>query len=132
VTRRWLGLYGGVWGEGVRGAAAVAPLLTRPLPPNSPPKQADVAGLHYHLSPEGRHGIEARIDGFSHRLPALAGRVIAALAGPPGYDDATFATVREALLRRYRNMNMQARPRARACSWGALGVRPPLPAAASC
>lgn len=41
---------------------------------------ADVAGLHTSTSPEGVAGLEVRVDGFSHRLPELVGRVFAALA----------------------------------------------------
>lgn len=41
---------------------------------------ADVAGLHYGLSPEGLAGVEVRLDGFSHKLSLLAERIFRALA----------------------------------------------------
>lgn len=42
---------------------------------------ADVAGLHCSCSSEGAAGFELRVDGFSHKLGLLAGRVFEALAG---------------------------------------------------
>lgn len=41
---------------------------------------ADVAGLHWSCSSEGLCGVEIRMDGFSHKLDVLAGRVFGALA----------------------------------------------------
>jgi secreted Zn-dependent insulinase-like peptidase len=83
---------------------------------------ADVAGLTYGLSPEGAVGIEVRLDGFSHRMPELARRVFAAVAGAEvrrasggegagGKSDEeqeheAFAAVKESLVRKYRNMNV--------------------------
>ena len=78
---------------------------------------ADVAGLHYSLFPEGLGGIEVRIDGFSHKLPLLVARVFGSLAAAAGaagdkaggglFDAATFAREKEALVRKYRNANME-------------------------
>jgi hypothetical protein len=42
---------------------------------------ADVAGLHCSCSTEGAAGFEVRVDGFSHKLGLLAGRVVDTLAG---------------------------------------------------
>jgi hypothetical protein len=42
---------------------------------------ADVAGLHCSCSSEGAAGFEVRVDGFSHKLGLLAGRVFDTLAG---------------------------------------------------
>jgi hypothetical protein len=41
----------------------------------------DVAGLHCSCSSEGAAAFEVRVDGFSHKLGLLAGRVFDALAG---------------------------------------------------
>jgi len=42
-------------------------LGTAPLP---------TTGLHYSTSPEGFSGVELRVDGFSHKLPVLARRLV--------------------------------------------------------
>ena len=42
--------------------------------------QAEVAGLELSISPEGASGIQLRLDGFAHRLPALAHVVFTRLA----------------------------------------------------
>ncbi len=42
--------------------------------------QAEVAGLSFEVAPEGAAGLALRLDGFSHRLPALAAAVFRALA----------------------------------------------------
>ncbi|KXZ55212.1 hypothetical protein GPECTOR_3g355 [Gonium pectorale] len=78
---------------------------------------ADVAGLHYHTSPEGLAGLEFRVDGFNDKLGALLGRLTGQLAGLGAEGTAGpggaawlaehFEAVREALLRKYRNMNME-------------------------
>lgn len=39
------------------------------------------AGLHYSTSPEGYSGVELRVDGFSHKLPVLAQRLLRCAAG---------------------------------------------------
>ncbi|KAF5827025.1 Metalloenzyme, LuxS/M16 peptidase-like protein [Dunaliella salina] len=67
---------------------------------------ADVAGLHYHSSPEGMAGIEFKVEGFSHRLPLLAHRLLSSLA-TGGPSRANWDTVHEALVRKYRNMAME-------------------------
>lgn len=66
---------------------------------------AEVAGLHYGIWWEGGAGIDFKLHGFSHKLPALARFVFASLAGLAPQPDA-FARVKEALLRNYRNVNM--------------------------
>ncbi|KAG2444954.1 hypothetical protein HXX76_001690 [Chlamydomonas incerta] len=82
---------------------------------------ADVAGLHYHTSPEGLAGMEFRVDGFSDKLPVLAARLAAAFAelGAGGGLGAAlaghFEGVREALVRKYRNMNMEVGKHASYC-----------------
>eukprot|EP00208_Stichococcus_sp_RCC1054_P001535 CAMPEP_0206142388 /NCGR_PEP_ID=MMETSP1473-20131121/16665_1 /ASSEMBLY_ACC=CAM_ASM_001109 /TAXON_ID=1461547 /ORGANISM="Stichococcus sp, Strain RCC1054" /LENGTH=1083 /DNA_ID=CAMNT_0053537371 /DNA_START=256 /DNA_END=3510 /DNA_ORIENTATION=+ len=68
--------------------------------------QAEVAGLNFEVSPEGTAGLALRLDGFSHRLPALASAVFRALAELK-VQEAAFVRVREALARRYRNSNMR-------------------------
>ncbi|WIA17248.1 hypothetical protein OEZ85_014121 [Tetradesmus obliquus] len=67
---------------------------------------ADVAGLHCSCSSEGAAGFELRVDGFSHKLGLLAGRVFEALAGCKVRPH-TFPAVHEQLLRRYRNAMLQ-------------------------
>jgi len=42
--------------------------------------QAEVAALTCEVSPEGAAGLSLRLDGFSHRLPDLAGVVFRTLA----------------------------------------------------
>lgn len=42
--------------------------------------QAEVAGLVCYVSPEGGASLAVRLDGFSHRLPALAAVVFRTLA----------------------------------------------------
>lgn len=42
--------------------------------------QAEVAALTCEVSPEGAAGLSLRLDGFSHRLPDLAGVVFHTLA----------------------------------------------------
>ena len=61
--------------------------------------------------------MEIRIEGFSHKLPLLAERVFRQLAGGRTEEDgdsktvpfgrASFDREKEALVRRYRNHNMQ-------------------------
>ncbi len=63
--------------------------------------------------------MEIRIEGFSHKLPLLVQRVfesVAAAGAPPGgplegsplsFSEASFAREKEALVRKYRNVNMQ-------------------------
>ncbi len=48
------------------------------------------------------------MNGFTHKLPLLASRVLRALAGAT-FEGASWETVHEATCRKYRNMNMQAR-----------------------
>ena len=66
---------------------------------------ADVAGLAVDGWPEGSAGVEVRVDGFSHKLPALADAAFTALASP-SFTDASFARVRETLAREYRNAHV--------------------------
>lgn len=66
---------------------------------------ADVAGLHYSTSPEGQAGLELRVDGFSHKHAAFVQRLFDVLVALPG--SSSFAVVKEALVRRYSNSNMQ-------------------------
>jgi secreted Zn-dependent insulinase-like peptidase len=71
---------------------------------------AEVAGLSWAAWPEGRAGFEVRLDGFSHRLPALGRAVFAALASLPATiaaRPAAFTRVIEGLARKYRNANMK-------------------------
>jgi hypothetical protein len=53
--------------------------------------------------------LEFRVDGFSHKLPVLAARLFGVVggAGAGSLAAASFGTVKEALCRTYRNMNMQ-------------------------
>jgi secreted Zn-dependent insulinase-like peptidase len=74
---------------------------------------ADVAGLHYSTSPEGQAGLELRVDGFSHKHAAFVQRLFDVLVTLPG--SASFAVVKEALVRRYSNSNMQVGCGAVAC-----------------
>ncbi|KAG2448487.1 hypothetical protein HYH02_006378 [Chlamydomonas schloesseri] len=99
---------------------------------------ADVAGLHYHTSPEGLAGMEFRVDGFSDKLPVLVRRLAGAFAelgggssGSSGNNSGSsgssgsgqlvevlaghFEGVREALVRKYRNMNMEVGKHASYC-----------------
>eukprot|EP00798_Chlamydomonas_sp_ICE-L_P021126 gene21126-28013_t len=66
---------------------------------------ADVACLAYGISPDGTSGVEIKIDGFSHKLPLLVQRVFSTLVSAT-FDPTSFANVKEALLRKYRNVNM--------------------------
>lgn len=66
---------------------------------------AEVAGLHYGIWWEGAAGLDLKLHGFSHKLPALARFIAASLAGLRVQPEA-FARVKEALLRNYRNVNM--------------------------
>ncbi|KAL6745941.1 Metalloenzyme, LuxS/M16 peptidase-like protein, partial [Haematococcus lacustris] len=68
--------------------------------------QADVAGLHYSTSPEGRAGVELKVEGFSHRLPLLALRLVRTLAAAT-FPGAAWGNVHEVLCRKYRNSCMQ-------------------------
>ena len=60
--------------------------------------------------------MEIRIEGFSHKLPLLVERVFGQLTGKSGgggtggaFDAASFAREKEALVRKYKNVNMQVR-----------------------
>jgi hypothetical protein len=107
-------------------AAALSHLLLKLLEDalNEDAYLADVAGLHYHTSPEGQAGVELRVDGFSHKHAAFVQRLFGALVA---LDPArpSFAAVKEALVRRYGNANMQVRWRggAGAQAGGAAGRR---------
>jgi hypothetical protein len=89
-------------------AAALSHLLLKLLDDvlNEDAYLADVAGLHYHTSPEGQGGVELRVDGFSHKHAAFVQRLFGSLVG---LDPArpSFAAVKESLVRRYTNANMQ-------------------------
>lgn len=50
--------------------------LLRIVPPSPCLSQFTPPGLHYSTSPEGYSGIELRVDGFSHKLPVLARRLL--------------------------------------------------------
>ncbi|KAL4440115.1 hypothetical protein ABPG75_003116 [Micractinium tetrahymenae] len=66
---------------------------------------AEVAGLHYGIWWEGAAGLDLKLHGFSHKLPALAQFIARSLAGLEVKAE-PFARVKEALLRNYRNVNM--------------------------
>ncbi|KAI8472962.1 MAG: Metalloenzyme, LuxS/M16 peptidase-like protein [Monoraphidium minutum] len=66
---------------------------------------ADVAGLHYSTSPEGHSGVELRVDGFSHKLPVLAARLMDC-ATRCEVRASSFGRIHEALSRKHRNANM--------------------------
>ena len=83
---------------------------------------ADVAGLHYSTSPEGHSGVELRVDGFSHRLPALVLKLLATAAGCRVRAE-SFGRVHEALMRRYKNANMSVGKAASYARLYALQVR---------
>ena len=73
---------------------------------------ADVAGLRYSLSLEGRHGIDIKVEGFNHRLPKLAAFLFETLTtlGQKKDDDKSskaFERVKEALVRQYANSNLK-------------------------
>ncbi len=70
-------------------------------------------------------GLEIKVEGFSHKLGLLTRRIFSAVASPralaaapadgagagagPSGGGSSFAVVKEALVRKYRNSNMQAR-----------------------
>lgn len=58
------------------------------------------------MHPEGLAGLDVKLDGFSHKLPLLARRVFQCIASCQ-FDAKSFAAVKEALVRKYRNANMQ-------------------------
>ena len=52
-------------------------------------------------------GIDVKVDGFSHKLPALVEFIFRALAAlPTSASVESFARVKEALVRQYKNANM--------------------------
>lgn len=66
---------------------------------------ADVAGLRSHVNPSGDR-FEVKVDGFSEKLPLLAGRVFASLTELPAALAAggdRFGRVREELEKKFRN-----------------------------
>lgn len=58
------------------------------------------------MTPEGLSGLDVKLDGFNDKLATLAARVFGRLAAGPA-EAVAFGSVKEALLRQYRNMNMQ-------------------------
>lgn len=51
-----------------------------------------------------------RVEGFNHKLPLLTQRLFQATAtAAKGFDGAAFAREKEALVRKYKNANMQVR-----------------------
>jgi len=69
---------------------------------------ADVAGLRCSLHPDTGRRFELKLEGFSHKLPALAQTLFASLGAlaapaPAHADDAVFGRVREKELRRLQN-----------------------------
>ncbi|KAK9820983.1 hypothetical protein WJX81_000873 [Elliptochloris bilobata] len=68
---------------------------------------AEVAGLSYEVWPEGRTGVEVRVEGFSHKLGLLTRTIFERLASLPAQvEPERFGRVREVLVRKYRNANM--------------------------
>ena len=66
------------------------------------------AGLHYGIWFEGRAGLDFKVDGFSHKLPLLVEFIFRSLAGLGcALQPDSFARVKEALVRTYRNSNMK-------------------------
>ncbi len=53
-------------------------------------------------------GLEIKVDGFTHKLPLLTERVFKCLVNAL-FDANSFANVKEALVRKYRNTNMTVR-----------------------
>ena len=85
---------------------------------------------------EGGAGIDFKLHGFSHKLPALAGFVFASLAGLAPQPDA-FARVKEALLRNVSGGTDRASTKGvaeqlyRSCTGACLHVNPTVTAALS-
>ncbi|KFM22670.1 Insulin-degrading enzyme [Auxenochlorella protothecoides] len=67
---------------------------------------AEVAGLNCNTWFEGRAGIDIKVEGFSHRLPALVDAVFGTLRELDVTEE-VFARVLEGLQLKYRNMNMK-------------------------
>ncbi|KAK9862426.1 hypothetical protein WJX84_001898 [Apatococcus fuscideae] len=65
---------------------------------------ADSAGLSVDVWPEGIHGLELKVEGFSHKLPVLTKTVFEQLANFK-VDEEAFVRVKEALVRKYRNVH---------------------------
>ncbi len=79
------------------GAACCGPLLAR----HSPSRVCLCACV---CSPFT--GVEIKLDGFNHKLPVLAHRILSVLAEAQ-FTGASWPTVHEAACRKYKNMNMQ-------------------------